>query len=246
MVTIPEGWNRFQIAARLQSQGIIRAEDFLIVTESASLLKSIGIDAPTAEGYLFPDTYQFYVNGSALTMVRTMVSNFNRQFSRLMEKYRHGLDRLKDVSHNPRRALVTLASIVEAEVQDRNELRIVAGVFFNRLLSKEFKSHLIQSDPTVKYGCIVLVPTPPSCTSFTGQLTRRQLSDPNNLYNTYIYPGLPPGPICNPGYESLKAVLNPVETDYFYFVSKGDGTHHFSKTFEEHQKAVERYRRRRK
>jgi len=242
LVTVPEGWNRYQIAARLQAEGILRAEDFLVLTEEPSILKELGIKASTAEGYLFPDTYQFYAGGSPLTILKTMTENFQEKFAKLKKKYPGGLDRYKDISKDPEHAAVIVASIVEEEVARKSEAAIVADVFLKRLTYDSFEPHLLQADPTVAYGCLDQNPPPPSCEKFDGVLTRKHLKDPDNLYNTYIYVGLPPGPISNPGLSSLKAALNPGKTTYYYFVSRGDGTHEFSATLEEHKEAVDKYR----
>ncbi len=241
-VTIPEGYNRFQVAARLEAAGIVRAEDFLIITQEPSLLRESKIEEDTAEGYLFPDTYQFYVGTSPMVILKTMVKNFEKKFARLKNRYPYGLSYYRSLSINPRHAAVIVASMVEKEVSRQSEAPIVAGIFLKRLLDPTFSPHLLQSDPTVVYGCTALDPPPSSCRRFDGRLTREQLRDTENTYNTYIYAGLPPGPICNPGITALEAALNPAATQYYYFVARGDGTHHFSVTIEEHNLAVKKYR----
>jgi UPF0755 protein len=242
VVTIPEGWNRFQVAARLQAAGVVRAEDFLVVTEEPTLLGSLGIGASTAEGYLFPDTYQFYAGGSTLTIVRTMVENFRKNFKALAKKHPGWRSHYKEISSDEERAALIIASIVEEEVAKKSEAPVVAGIFLKRLVDPSFEPHLLQADPTVSYGCLAQDPAPPSCAEFDGVLQRKHLKDIDNMYNTYVYAGLPPGPITNPGKNALKAALDPKDTTYFYFVARGDGTHQFSATLEEHNAAVEKYR----
>jgi UPF0755 protein len=242
VVTIPEGWNRFQVAARLQSAGVVRAEDFLVVTEEATLLQTLGIGASTAEGYLFPDTYQFYAGGSTLAIVRTMVENFHKNFSAIAKKHPGWRAHYKEISSDGERAALIIASIVEEEVAKKSEAPIVAGIFLKRLVDPSFEPHLLQADPTVVYGCLAQDPAPPSCEEFDGVLQRKHLKDIDNMYNTYIYAGLPPGPITNPGKNALNAALGPKETPWFYFMARGDGTHQFSATLEEHNAAVKKYR----
>ncbi|MFH1437322.1 MAG: endolytic transglycosylase MltG [Pseudomonadota bacterium] len=243
-VTIPEGWNRYQVAMKLQADGIVRAEDFLVLTEEPTILKSLGVEAATAEGYLFPDTYQFYAGGSPLTILKAMTSNFKKKYGELTKKFPSGLDAYEELSDDPSQAALIMASIVEGEVVEKTEAPIVAGIFLKRLTDTSFKPHLLQSDPTVAYGCYAMDPPPPSCEKFDGKLLRSHLNDAQNFYNTYVYAGFPPGPICNPGLSALKAALSPnMKTRYFYFVARGDGTHQFSVTLEDHKKAVSRYRR---
>jgi UPF0755 protein len=138
---------------------------------------------------------------------------------------------------------VILASIVQAEAQVVDEMEIIAGVYHNRLTRDEFPSRLLQADPTVGYGCQPFVkPRAPSCLRFRGTLTHSQIGDPKNPYNTYQHPGLPPGPICAPGLDALKAALRPANVPYFYFVAHKKGRHLFSTTLKEHRRAVDQYR----
>jgi UPF0755 protein len=138
--------------------------------------------------------------------------------------------------------IIILASIVEKETSKREERPIIAGVYINRLSGKLIKSRLLAADPTVSYGCILYPNLAPSCKYFKGVLQRIHTNDPKNPYNTYQHPGLPPGPICNPGLESIKSVLNAQKNDYLYFVAKNNGYHYFSRTFTEHQRAIKKYR----
>jgi UPF0755 protein len=243
-VTIPEGWNRYQIADRLAERGVVDTpERFLAATEDADLLSRYAIGGATAEGYLFPDTYEFYLGEDAATVVEVMVETFVERFQQLSTSRPGGLLVLSDIGEDPRHVAVVLASIVEKEAAIKREKPLIAGVFINRLTLERFSSRLLQADPTISYGCIAVEPTPPSCEEFDGRLRRRHLQDAANTYNTYMHAGLPPGPISNPGLDSLEAVLDPAETEYLYFVSRRDGTHEFSRTLRQHRQAVERYRR---
>jgi len=242
-VTIPEGWNRFQVASRLENQGIVTsAEEFIKATEDPVLLEVLGIPSNTAEGYLFPDTYDFYRVSEPQMVVEKMVANYVLKFRNLSRRHSRGLRDLGSLGDDPEHVAVILASIVEKEAVKAEEMPLIAGVFLNRLLDEGFESHLLQADPTVSYGCVASVPLPPSCTGFTGKLGRVHLDDAANPYNTYQHPGLPPGPISNPGLAALEAVLQPEETKYLYFVSRGNGTHQFSTTLQQHKKAVKKYR----
>ncbi|WP_457756042.1 endolytic transglycosylase MltG [Thermodesulfatator indicus] len=220
-VTIPEGYNIYEIARLLDKAGLCSRNDFLQVVQDKEFLKKFDIPGDTAEGFLFPDTYAFWRGISCRLIVATMIKRFwevwNSEFA----------ERAKELGLSVKE-VVTLASIVEKEAVMPQERPIIASVFWNRLK----RGMKLQSDPTVRYAV----------KRFYSRLRYRDLRyrDP---YNTYIYPGLPPGPICNPGKASIKAVLYPAKTDYLYFVSKGDGTHYFSRTLREHERAVDIYQR---
>jgi UPF0755 protein len=234
-VTIPEGYRLSQIGAVLQQAGIVKQAEFLKAVIDEALLARLGILSATAEGYLFPDTYFFDPAQGASGVVETMHARLNSRLSEI------GIGRSPDLHK-----LITLASIVQAEAKVVDEMPIIAGVYVNRLTRPQFTPHLLQADPTVSYGCEPFVrPRGKSCVGFKGVLTRKQLSDKTNPYNTYVHPGLPPGPICAPGSQALMAASAPGDVPYFYFVVEGSGRHAFSSTLEEHRKAVARYRRRR-
>jgi len=134
--------------------------------------------------------------------------------------------------------VVVLASIIEKEAAKADEKPLIASVFLNRLVDPTFRPlHMLQSDPTASYGCLVQQPMPDSCTP--GRPTPAMLRDATNPYNTYRHPGLPPGPISSPGEAAIRAVLKPAATDYLYFVAQGGGRHRFSRTFSEHRGAIE-------
>lgn len=225
-VTIPEGFTSFQIADVLAEKKFFPREEFLRAVKDPVLIRDMGIptDFPSLEGVLFPDTYSIPKGAAVEEVVQMLVDRYKRAWANLREKAKaQGLSE---------REFVTLASIIEKETGAESEMVLVSAVFRNRLTRKI----PLQSDPTVIYALILE-------RRFGGNLTRRDLQY-DSLYNTYKYPGLPPGPIANAGLKSLEAVLSPAKVDFLYFVSRNDGTHHFSKTLREHNAAVDRYQRR--
>ena len=218
-VTIPEGYDLVQIAAAVADAGLGDEKTFLAAARDAGFVREMGIEADTFEGYLFPDTYFFPKNESARRMIAAMVEHFR---SVMTPQWRQRAEQIGFSVHQT----VTLASIVEKETGAAFERPLIASVFHNRLAKKM----RLESDPTVIYGV----------DAFDGNLTRRHLRTPT-AYNTYKRRGLPPGPIASPGRASLKAALYPAKSDFLYFVSKKDGTHHFSTTFREHRAAVRKY-----
>jgi UPF0755 protein len=220
-VTIPEGFTRDQIADALAAKDLADKKRFLQLTQDRALLRQYGISGPTFEGYLFPDTYHFSRGTPALAILDTMVKRFKQVVSPLMDKTQGTGMKFEEV--------VILASIVEKETGRPEERPLIASVFLNRLRL----GMRLESDPTVIYGI----------ENFDGDLKKKDLAD-KTPYNTYVIHGLTPGPIANPGLESIKAVMDPARTDYLYFVSRNDGSHHFSKTLAEHNRAVEMYQKR--
>lgn len=225
-VSIPEGLHWWDIAERLEQAGMGSAEELKTAIHDRTLLEKYGIQADSAEGYLYPETYMLSApdTGRARYMVETMIKQF---FTAAKKAWPEGLPEWKELNH-----VVTLASIVEKETGAAVERPRIAGVFTNRLK----RGMLLQTDPSTIYG---LGP------EFDGNLTRAHLKSKKNPYNTYTHPGLPPGPICSPGLEAIRAVLHPEKHKYLYFVAKGDGTHHFSPTLKEHNRAVRKYQIRR-
>ena len=238
-ILIPEGFSRFEIAERLEEYGVCSAKGFLEATEDNSLLASYGVEANDAEGYLFPDTYEFDDRTKPRRVVERMLANWTRRYEELQEQYPEQLAALEDwTTHD----LITLASIVEKEAAVPSERARIAGVFWNRLNSKRFlPRRRLQADPTVQYGCVAEPAAAPSCANFDGRITRAMLDDEDNPYNTYRHSGLPPGPISNPGKATIAAVIKPEKHGYFYFVARGSGRHHFSKTLRQHNIAVRRH-----
>ena len=221
-VTIPEGYTMLQIAEVLAQQQITDRAEFLRLAKDPPFIQTLGIPADTLEGYLFPDTYRFPRPSQARDVIKTMVDQWSHVFN---EEWRA---RAKDLELTPHQVL-TLASVIEKETGAGDERPQISSVFHNRLKRKI----PLQSDPTVIYGL----------TTFDGNLHKTDLSNPSP-YNTYRWTGLPPGPIASPGAQSIRAALYPVPSAYLYFVSKNDGTHQFSATLLEHNKAVEQYQKR--
>lgn len=240
-VTVPEGYTTFEIERRLEELGVCRAVDFRRAARDREVLDGLGIGAPSAEGYLFPDTYELEPDARAASIVERMVQNHRRRVEPLVASHADRLARLeRDLGWTMQEVLI-LASIVEKEVRRAEERPRVAGVFINRLRSPTFRPKRLQADPTVSYGCRLNPDISDACRAFDGRITRAMLADTDNPYNTYRFEGLPPGPIANPGLDALRAVLEFEEHDFLYFVARGGGRHHFSATLEEHHAATRRY-----
>lgn len=243
-VTLVEGWTHRDIARRLQAKGICAAEAFVDAVRDPDMLERLGIDADSAEGYLFPDTYELHHDTSADTVLITLVQNAKRQLGRLRAEHPAHAERLKELFGFTERQWITLASILEKEAVDSAELPTIASVFFNRLTDPGFRpERMLQSDPTAAYGCLVEPERAASCKRFQGKILPEMLRDGDNRYNTYRHPGLPPGPISNPGKAALLAVLRPSETDYLFFFADGKGKHTFTRTFDEHKKSIRQRKR---
>ncbi|MEK7871661.1 MAG: endolytic transglycosylase MltG [Nitrospirota bacterium] len=220
-VAIPEGYTAKQIAQLLSEKKLADYTIFMNLIYNKEFALALGVNSPTLEGYLFPDTYLFPRKLKAEEIVGSMVKKFFTVYTPdLVEKAR-----LLRMTTNE---VVTLASIIEKETSNRNERTIVSAVFHNRLR----KGIPLQSDPTVIYGL----------PNFNGDITKADLKT-KTAYNTYRRKGLPPGPIANPGRESIVAALYPLRVDYLFFVSKNDGTHYFSTSLSEHNQAVRLYQR---
>ena len=216
---------------------------FLDATNDEDLLEELGLeDVTSAEGFLFPDTYQFIDKMKGERVVTTMVRTFQKRWDALSAKQKSAAASLKKEMKWGTKDIVTLASIVEKEAGVASERPIIAGVFFNRLRSRTFLPQArLQADPTVSFGCIEEEDAAKTCKGFSGKISRAMLEDDDNRYNTYRHSGLPPGPIANPGLAALKAVLVPKKHRYFYFVARGGGRHEFSATLNRHNKAVKQF-----
>ena len=221
-ITIPEGFSRIQIGELLEENDLVDKDTFLSLTENEDIASRYGISGPDLEGYLYPDTYRFARGQSAISVIDTMIRRFFKVIEPLKASFEAADMGMEEV--------VTLASIIEKETACAEERPIIASVFLNRLN----KGMRLESDPTVIYGI----------KDFNGNLKKRHLSE-NTPFNTYVIRGLPPGPIANPGIDAIQAVLSPSKTDYFFFVSKNDGTHYFSDTLQEHNRAVQIYQKNR-
>ncbi len=226
-ITLREGLTWWETARLLEAEGFVTVEDFRAVITDPAFLRHWGIPFDTAEGFLFPDTYLLKKSPvpdreSARAVAGRMVDTFWRRAAQVWPDGRPARDEL--------RRLIILASIVEKETGQPSERGRVAGVYANRLRT----GMLLQADPTTIYGL---------GETFDGNLRRPHLQDAANPYNTYRRPGLPPGPICSPGLDSLRAATAPEKHGYFYFVSRNDGSHQFSATLDEHNRAVNRFQR---
>ena len=218
VVTIPEGYTMFDIAKAIQDAGLGSAQDFLqIARTQTALIADLAPEAKSLEGYLFPNTYQFTRTQSLEEMTGEMVHQFRQVAQQI------GLN--SDVHRT-----VTLASIVEKETAVPEERPLVASVYLNRLAKKV----ALDADPSVIYALL-------QDGAYTGSLHHADLAV-RSPYNTYRYPGLPPGPIGNPGRDSLAAALHPANTQFLYFVSDGNGHHRFARSLEEHNRNVVSYR----
>ncbi len=217
-LTIPEGLTTLQTAAIYAQSGWVDQQQFLALCKDPAFIRSLGIQQEQLEGYLFPDTYLLVRDK---TDSRTIITTMVRRFLSVWQEVSAGQSTTMS-----RHEIVTLASIIEKETADPKERPLIARVFLNRLE----KSMRLQSDPTVIYGL----------NDFSGNLTRKDLKQ-ETPYNTYVIKGLPPGPICNPGRAALEAVFHPEQSDALYFVSKNDGTHAFSRSLREHNRAVRKY-----
>ena len=218
-ITVPEGLTVKEIADLLAKEAIADKDRFLAEAISTELLSLVGLEGKGVEGYLFPNTYYFTPFVSERDILIAMVEQFRETFNpRLKEQTR-------EIGLSLHEA-VTLASLIEKETGIEAERPLVSAVFHNRLKGKI----PLQSDPTVIYGL----------KRFSGSLTRKDLQS-RSPYNTYRILGLPPGPICNPGLSALKAALYPAPVPYLYFVSKNDGSHLFSVSLSEHNRAVKIY-----
>ena len=218
-VTFPEGKNMFEMGKILESKGITSYTDFVKECRDPKNIALLGVDAPSVEGYLFPDTYKFAPKTPAKEIVRAMIRVFKKKISQLdFEK-----------TYLNKHEAIILASIVEKETGAKWERPTIAGVYLNRLK----KRMRLQADPTTIYGI---------WENFDGNLRKKHLLQKTE-YNTYKMSGLPLGPIANPSLAAIKAVLEPEKHNYIYFVSKNDGTHVFTPTYKEHLKAVDYWQR---
>ena len=217
--TIPEGYNLQEIGQIILKENLLGKEEWEQLVKDGTKLKNLEINPPTLEGFLFPDTYFLEKKTTTAELVNKMIALFDTKVN---------LSLRKEAKQKKLNLFewVTLASMIEKETGSPSERPLIASVFLNRLKL----GMPLQSDPTVIYG----IP------NFNGNLTKVHLQT-DTPYNTYTRLGLPVGPISSPGIASLMAVLNPTPSDYLYFVGKGDGTHYFSHTLEEHNKAVQYY-----
>jgi UPF0755 protein len=225
-VTIPEGFNIFDIAQAVENAGLGSKEAFLAAEqEHTELIANLNPHAASLEGYLFPDTYRFSRHATPEQMLSTMVHRFRQVAAQVHLEDGSSAGDGADLAH-----LVTLASLVEKEVSHDTERSLVAGVFVNRLAQRI----PLATDPTVIYAALLE-------NRYRGTIYASDLKA-DSAYNTYLHAGLPPGPICNPGIAALRAALSPAKTDYLYFVSDDQGHSRFSASLKEHSAQVQQYR----
>lgn len=256
-VTRP-GFTCFEVARRLEAAGVCDAEGFLARTEGPEALARAGVaatgEAPSVEGYLFPDTYDLQLGSTPEAVVERMTAVFARRFEALKAAHPDGVARAAGVAGaDPAavdRVLVTLASIVERETGAPQDRARVAAVFWNRLTLPTFHPRLLQSDRTVVHGCVAaaragLIAAPSPCgdpdAGARMPITAAMLDDARNPWNTYRIEGLPPTRVCNPGARALEAVLAPATGGDLYFVARGDGRSVFAATLDEHRRNVRIY-----
>lgn len=218
---IPEDLTVKEIAEILMKDRLINKKEFLALSVDPVFLGALGIKADSIEGYLFPNTYNFNHSMSTRKIIKVMHGEFIKKVTPAM------LKRAKEIGFADVNQFVTFASIVGKESGNQPEKKTISAVFHNRLKKKM----PLQSDPTAVYDL----------DNFSGKIRRSHLKR-KSPYNTYIVSGLPPGPIANPGLDSLNATLYPEQVDYLFFVSKKDGTHHFSATLNMHNQATQEYR----
>jgi|MudIll2142460700_1097286.scaffolds.fasta_scaffold01626_2 UPF0755 protein len=221
-ITVPEGFTADEVFALFSSQGFGFPADYRFLFGRPAEVEGVPPGAPTLEGFLFPDTYTVTRSMSAREIVTTMTRQFARKLPATFEERGRavGLSLLQ---------AITLASLVERETAIPDERGLVSAVYHNRLR----KRMLLQADPTTIYAL-------KRSGQWRGNLARSQLTV-DEPYNTYVRPGLPPGPICNPGLAALEAAVAPADVTHLFFVAKGDGSHLFSESYEEQQRNVARY-----
>jgi UPF0755 protein len=254
-VTLPEGKHMLEYFELLAEAKVADAKELEALARDKAFLGKYAIAGDTIDGYLFPDTYQFRVNEKPEVVLERLLNRHREVWNELVSKHARDTAKLKEKLGWTDREILTMASIVEKEAIAAKERPRIAQVFINRLVSPTFKPKRLQTDPTIRYGC--LVPTdksqpckdwiemctkvgkPPGCE----RLRRAQLDDKDNPYNTYAHEGLPPGPISNPGRASIEATLSPDGSDYYFFVatSKGSTEHAFARTVAEHERNVAKY-----
>ncbi len=236
MVTIPEGKTLTQIADILYEKKIIKDKAKFLKSANTEefdydFLKNLPQRDNKLEGYLFPDTYEYDYNASDREIITKMLNNFDNKFK---QAYRDMIAELPATMTLD--DVVIMASIIEREAKDPDDRYLIAGVLYNRLTGKDTALRKLQVDATIQY--IMLKKTG----AYKDRVLYADL-EVDDPYNTYLYEGLPPGPICNPGEASIKAAVNPDDTNYYYYVAKGDeaGSHAFARTFKEHQANIKKY-----
>ena len=244
-IVIPEGKNLVEVAEIFDAAGIADKSALVGKATDPAFAAELGLPGGSLEGYLFPDTYRMRPHTPPARVLIPLVRRHRQVFAELRAAHAKTVAELKKTLGFDDHKIVVLASIVEKETGRAEERPRIAQVFINRLRMPTFSPKLLQTDPTIIYGCTVATPRSPACLKWDGRIRRIQLEDRENPYNTYTHEGLPPGPISNPGRAALEAVMAPDHTPYLYFVAKNDGSgsHYFSKSVAEHNAAVVKYQR---
>jgi UPF0755 protein len=226
IVTIPEGFTIYQTADILSAKALVVKEHFISLCKNEHLIRTMGLPVVSLEGYLFPDTYSFSKAQSDTAIIKIFVTNFKNHIKKL------SVDNI-DSLHK----IIILASMVEREAKFKDERPIIAAIFTKRLRTRR----PLESCATVLYALKIrdIEMNHPAGQHKTKLIEKDLKID--SPYNTYLHLGLPPGPICSPGEASIEAVITPADIDFLYFVAKGDGRHHFSKTYREHLIAKEQF-----
>ncbi len=220
-VTVPQGWPSWRIIPHLARSLEFSEESLNRLFYSQKLRDEFNLPGDSLEGYLFPDTYFFSRDAAETEVIRQILSRFSsvaRELNLREKAAEHELDLLE---------AVTLASIIEREARVFSEKPKISAVFHNRLA----RGMRLEADPTVLYAL----------GDYQHRLSRQDLRI-ENPYNTYFIQGFPPGPICSPGADSLRAAVDPTDSDAIFFVARGDGTHQFSRTYQEHRRAIRQFR----
>jgi len=215
-ITIPEGYSVYQIGTAVEKTGLVSRDSFIKSAIDPASASFFNIGAYSMEGFLYPDTYFLVPHTTPLEIMAKMVDRFNKIYTPEMEQ------RAKKL-HLSKLEVITLASIIEKEAVVEADKPLISSVFHNRLR----KGMRLQSDPTAIYGI----------DGFSGKIGPDDLLR-ESPYNIYRRQGLPPGPICNPDVDSIRAALWPARTDYLYFVARGNGTHAFSRSLQEHNQSI--------
>jgi UPF0755 protein len=263
-VTLPPGENMLEYFAALEcpraketdpcGPTVAAAKDLLAVARDPEFLRAHAIPGDSVEGYLYPDTYQFRVGDDPKRVVEKLVARFQKKWNEVVQANPKAVARLREKLGWSDRDILIMASIVEKEAVRPDEQATIAQAFINRLTDPSFSPKRLETDPTIRYGCVVpdqksaacaewlktcTADNPPKCP----RLRTAQLTDKDNKYNTYQHEKLPPGPIANPGLGAIKATLEPDGSKYFFFVAKEDGTgaHAFARTKDEHDRNVQKY-----
>lgn len=223
-ITVAEGLNIYDIALLFEKNKICSQDEFLNLVQDTTFIQiMLGEPATSLEGYLFPETYKYTKYEGVRSIVTQMVKRFQIVWNEQVGSEKNKLNWTKN-------QIITLASIIEKETGAAHERPIISSVFHNRLAQKM----RLQTDPTVLYGMALGLKKMPN------NITKKDLLNPTT-YNTYTIEALPPGPIANPGLESILAVLNPAQSKFIFFVSQNNGTHVFSENLQQHNKAVQQY-----